>query len=81
MEMNKDITNLADIQLYTVWLTFLNHAGKYAKRYYMARDLELPPQEQNPRSHKTMLATYGTEEALHGAIQHDLDAFPSEGPL
>lgn len=76
--MEQQTLQLQTIRLYSVWLKFLNHAGKYAARYYMARDLELPPEEQDPSSKVAMLRYYGTKKKLDGAIQSDLDKLPLE---
>lgn len=76
--MEQQTLQLQTIRLYGVWLDFLNHAGKYAARYYMARDLELPPGEQNPNTRVAMIKSYKTEEKLNGTIQRDLDSFPNE---
>lgn len=65
-------------ELCLVWLDFLNHAGKYAQRYYLARDLELPPWQQDPKSNQVMLKTYKDQRGLDGTIQRDLDTFPGE---
>lgn len=72
------MNDLQTLQLCSVWLKYLNHVGRYAARYYLSRDLELPPSEQDPQSRKVMLKHYKTEQNLLGAIQRDLDAFPEE---
>lgn len=76
--MDDKTMQLNVVRLCSVWLHFLDHAGKYAARYYMSRDLELPPSEQDPATHTAMVKHYGTEKNLLGTIQRDLDTFPEE---
>lgn len=76
--MEQQTLQLQTIRLYSVWLNFLNHAGKYAARYYLSLDLNRAPQEQDPSSKVVMLRYYGTKKNLDGAIQNDLDKLPLE---
>lgn len=78
MNNTEQTSQLNVIRLGGVWLKFLDHAGRYAARYYMSRDLELPPNEQNPGTHLAMVRNYGTEANLLGAIERDLATFPGE---
>lgn len=76
--MDNKTEQLNIMRLCSAWLHFLDHAGKYAARYYMSRDLELPPSEQDPATHTAMVKHYGTEKNLLGTIQRDLGTFPEE---
>lgn len=79
MERTEQTTlQLNAIRLCRTWLDFLDHAGKYAARYYLARDLELPPGLQSPNTRIILARNYQTEKKLLEAIQRDLDTFPAE---
>lgn len=69
---------LNTLRLCSVWLKFLDHAGKYTARYYLARDLELPLSEQSPKTRREVAKYYGTEANLLGVIDRDLGIFPEE---
>lgn len=79
MERTEQTTlQLNAIRLCRTWLDFLDHAGRYAARYYLARDLELPPGLQSPNTRIILARNYQTEKKLLEAIQRDLDTFPAE---
>ena len=76
--MDEKTLQLNTMRLCSTWLKYLDHAGKYTSRYYLSRDLELPPSEQNPGTRPALTRHYKTEKNLLGVIQRDLDTFPSE---
>jgi len=76
--MEHEILQLNILRLCSSWLNFLDHAGKYATRYYLALNLELPLGEQNPKKRTAMVRIYQTEARLLATIQRDLETFPEE---
>lgn len=76
--MGEKNLQLETMRLCKLWLDLLNHAGEYAKRYYMARALERPFGESYYGALNTLDKSYKTKGNLDKEIQRDLDSFPAE---